>query len=118
MDRKSVRWHNQYRLVPKLKAGSIYERSKSIHETNLFQNEKTPTLEQLMMKDNYVISYDLKEGYNHVPVAEFIYSTISGLVIQISILPEQHAKSVHTNHEKSYSSNQRIMESQMCDLIG
>jgi hypothetical protein len=30
--------------------------------------EGTPTLEQLMMKNNYAISYNLKEAYNHVPV--------------------------------------------------
>jgi hypothetical protein len=27
-----------------------------------------PTLEQLLIKNNFAISYDLKEAYNYVPV--------------------------------------------------
>jgi hypothetical protein len=37
---------------------------KPIH----FKMERTSTLKQLMMKNDYAISYNLKEVYNHVPV--------------------------------------------------
>jgi hypothetical protein len=37
---------------------------KPIH----FKMEGTPTLEQLLMKNDLAISYDLKEAYNHVPL--------------------------------------------------
>jgi hypothetical protein len=37
---------------------------KQIH----FKMEGTPTLEQLLMKNDFAISYNLKEAYNHVPV--------------------------------------------------
>jgi hypothetical protein len=37
---------------------------KPIH----FKIEGTPTLEQLLMKNDFAISYNLKEAYNHVPV--------------------------------------------------
>jgi hypothetical protein len=33
-----------------------------------FKMEGIPTPEQLLMKNNFVISYDFKEVYNHVPV--------------------------------------------------
>jgi hypothetical protein len=34
----------------------------------LFKMEGTPILEQLIMKNYYAISYNLKETYNHVPM--------------------------------------------------
>jgi hypothetical protein len=37
---------------------------KPIH----FKIKNTPTLEQLLMKNDFAISYDLKEAYNNVPV--------------------------------------------------
>jgi hypothetical protein len=37
---------------------------KPIH----FKMEGTSTLEQLLMKNDFAISYDLKEAYNYVPV--------------------------------------------------
>jgi hypothetical protein len=51
-----------------LLAGSGYAGGKSIHEANTFQMEGTPTLEQLLMKNDFAISYNLKETYNHIPV--------------------------------------------------
>jgi hypothetical protein len=71
-DKKSLRWCNQYRLVPKSNGDyqlvvdmrGVNQFMKQIH----FKMEGTPTLEQLLMKNDFAISYDLKEAYNHVPV--------------------------------------------------
>jgi hypothetical protein len=71
-DKKSLRWCNQYRLVPKSNGDywlvvdmrGVNQFMKQIH----FKMEGTPTLEQLLMKNDFAISYNLKEAYNHVPV--------------------------------------------------
>jgi hypothetical protein len=55
-----------------------------------FKMEGTRILEQLMMKDDYAISYESRKKKH-------------------TILVIQHPKSIHTNHEKSYSGNQRIV---------
>jgi hypothetical protein len=57
MDRKSLRWCNQYRLVPKsnrdykpvVDMQGVNQFMKLIH----FKMEGTPTLEQLLMKNNF-----------------------------------------------------------------
>jgi hypothetical protein len=54
--------NGDYRLVVDMR--SVNKFMKQIH----FKMEGTPTLEQLLMKNDYMISYDLKEAYNHVPV--------------------------------------------------
>jgi hypothetical protein len=51
--------------------------------TKIIQPIYTPTLEQLLMKNNFAISYDLKKVYNYVPVHSTIQNTISGSIIQI-----------------------------------
>jgi hypothetical protein len=66
-DRKSLRCCNQYRLVLKsnvVDMRGINQFIKPIH----FKMEGIPTLEQLLMKNDFAISYDLRETYNHVPV--------------------------------------------------
>jgi hypothetical protein len=88
---------------------------KPIH----FKMENTPTLEQLLMKNDYAISYDLKEAYNHVPVHPTMQDTISKSIIQIprnAFWSEQHTKSIHSNNEEDNSCYQREMESSMYDL--
>jgi hypothetical protein len=53
--------------------------------------------------------------------AELINNTTSKSVIRIStdaIRFKRCFKSIHTNNEKSATSNQRIVESKMCDLLG
>jgi hypothetical protein len=69
---KSLRLYNQYRLVQKsngdywlvIDMQGVNQFMKPIH----FKMEGTPTLEQLLMKNDFAISYDLKEAYNHIPV--------------------------------------------------
>jgi hypothetical protein len=78
-DKKSLRWCNQYRLVPKSNGDyrlvvdmpGVNQFMKQIH----FKMEGTPTLEQLLMKNDFAISYDLKETYNHVLVHPAMHSS-------------------------------------------
>jgi hypothetical protein len=72
MDKKSLRWCNQYRLVPKSNGNyrlvvDIFQDKKFMKPIH-FKIKNTPTLKQLLMKNNFAISYNLKEAYNHVPV--------------------------------------------------
>jgi hypothetical protein len=71
-NKKSLKWCNQYRLVPKsnrdywlvMDMRGVNQFMKPIH----FKMENTPTLKQLLMKNNFAISYDLKKTYNHIPI--------------------------------------------------
>jgi hypothetical protein len=80
MDKKSLRWSNQYRLIPKTNGDyqlvvdmrGVNQFMKLIH----FKMEGIPTLEQLLMKKDFAISHDLKEAYNHVP----LHPTMQGLL--------------------------------------
>jgi hypothetical protein len=71
-DKESLRWCNQYRLVPKSNGDyqlvvdmrGVNQFMKPIH----FKMEGTSTLEQLLMKNYFAVSYDLKEAYNHILV--------------------------------------------------
>jgi hypothetical protein len=123
MNKESLRWCNQYRLVPKSNGDyrlvvdmpGVNQFMKPIH----FKMEGTPTLEQLLMKNDFTISYNLKEAYNHVPVHPTMHDTISGSFIQVSgnaLRTKQCTKSIHTNNEKSNSCYQRDLESSVCDL--
>jgi hypothetical protein len=69
-DRKSLRWCNQYRVS---KSNGDYQlvvdiKNEPIYETNSFQNGRTPTLEQLLMKNDFAISQNLKKVYNNILV--------------------------------------------------
>jgi hypothetical protein len=44
--------------------------------------EGTLILKQLIIKNNYAISYNLKEAYNHIP----IHPTIQNLVIMVIVI--------------------------------
>jgi hypothetical protein len=50
---------------------------KPIH----FKREDTPTLEQLMMKDNYVMWYKPKEVYDYVVVHIIMQDLLVGSII-------------------------------------
>jgi hypothetical protein len=53
--------------------------------------------------------------------AKFINNTISESIIQISgdaVRSERHPNSIYINNEESDTSNQRIVESKICDLFG
>jgi hypothetical protein len=84
-----------------------------------FKMEGSLILEQLLMKNNFVISYNLKEAYNHVLVHPTMQDTISMSIIQIpkdAFWPEQHPESIHSNNEKSDSCYHRNLESLLCDI--
>jgi hypothetical protein len=65
-------WCNWYRLVPK--ANGDMRLVVDMREVNRFMVQKhfkmegTPTLQDLIRKNNFAISFNFKEAYNHVPV--------------------------------------------------
>jgi hypothetical protein len=66
----------------------------------------------------------LKEAYNHVPIHQTMQDLLvidyQGRLYKYQGMPFglNDAPSIHTNNEKSNSSDQRIVESKMCDLLG
>jgi hypothetical protein len=122
-DKKSLRWCNQYRLVPKSNGDyrlvvdmrGVNQFMKQIH----FKMEGTPTLEQLLMKNNFAVSYDLKEAYNYVPVHPAMQDLL-GIQYQGCLYKYQGMpfglNDAHPNNEKSDSCYKRNLESSVCDL--
>jgi hypothetical protein len=69
---ESLTWVNPSHLVPK--AGGKLRLVIDMRGVNRFMKpirfkmEGTPTLKELIVKNDFAVTYDLKEAYNHVPV--------------------------------------------------
>jgi hypothetical protein len=115
-----IHWCNQYRLVPK--ANGNMRLIVDMREVNQFivqkhfKMEGTPTLQDLIRRNNFAISFDLKEAYNHVPV----HPAFQNLLVYISgnaFWPEPCPKSIHSNNEKMCNGDPGDMENQMCSIL-
>jgi hypothetical protein len=83
-------WCNQYRLVPKANGDMRLVDIKKINQFMVqkhFKMEGTPTLQDLIRKNDFAITFDLKEAYKHVPVHPIFQNTIHGNYIYISGMP-------------------------------
>jgi hypothetical protein len=71
------------------------------------------------MRNDFAISYDLKEVYNHIPVHPTMQDLLGiqyqGLLYKYQGMPFG-LKGIHSNNEKSDSCYQRNLENSVCDL--
>jgi hypothetical protein len=86
-----------------------------------FKIEGTPTLQDLIRRNNFAISFDLKEAYNHVSVhptfqnllgIQFMGTTYTYRGIPLC------SESFYSNNEKMCNGNPGNLEDQMCGILG
>jgi hypothetical protein len=118
-DRKSLKWCNQYRLVPKSNrdyqlVGTGYERGEPIYEGNSLQNGRYSNFRTTFNEEQL---RDLKEAmFWYIPQCRIYWEYSIRVDYTNAFRPDGCSKSVYSDNEGSYLHHQRNLKSLLYDI--